>query len=48
MQTTCTALRETCADGALSKTIATAQLWPEGAMFIETAFSAHKYVLSES
>lgn len=48
MQTTCTALRETCANGELFKTIPTAQLRPEGATFIETPFSAHKYVLSES
>lgn len=40
MQTTCTALREMCADGALFKTIPTAQLRPEGATFIETPFSA--------
>lgn len=30
MQTTCTALREMCADGALFKVIPTAPLWPEG------------------
>lgn len=48
MQTTCTALREMCADGALFKTVPTAQLRPEGATFIETPFSAQKYVLSKS
>lgn len=48
MQTTCTALREMCADGALFKTILTAQLQPEGATLIETPFSAHEYLLSES
>lgn len=48
MQTTCAALREMCADGALFKMIPTAQLRPEGATYIETAFSAPKYVLSES
>lgn len=48
MQTTCTTLWEMCADGALFKMILTAQLRPEGATFIETPFSAHKYILSES
>lgn len=48
MQTTCTALREMSADGALFKVIPTAPLWPKGATYIETPFSAPKYVLSES